>query len=561
MSSLRARLIIGSALVAIAPLAIAMLLLAWRVERLARDQAADRLRATVGALEAGLRAEGERTADKLEILANDPTLRRGYLPGPTGAGDLADYLSERRVLLGLDFLEVADTSGAVITAGSLFSGRLSPAVRHATGTVLESVPGRGLAIAVVAPIRYNNETLRLLHGGTLVDSTLLQRLKRTSGVELLVRDGTGRVVASTVRDAQDVGSAALSGISRIDAAGGSWLGGTFPLQAAQSGGAAVTGLVPAAPLDRTITALRVGAALLAALGIALAIVLGTVWSSQVSRPVERLADYSRKLSHGEWDEPLALESVRELETLVESLDRMRTELKAQRDRLRISERHEAWSTMARAVAHEIKNPLTPIAVSMADLKRSYEQRRADFPQILDQAVRTIGAEVETLKGLLQEFSEFGRFAPAQLAPVRVADVLTGLRALYAGEIAAGRLTFGPEIDGGAILQADAAQLQQALVNLVKNGLEALGGGGRVTVSAHADDRTVEIAVADTGHGLSDEQKARLFVPGFTTKGHGSGLGLAVVERIVNDHRGTIAVESAPGAGTTFRIRLPLEGKA
>src|SRR5947208_161850 len=121
MSSLRARLIVGSALVAIAPLAIAMVLLSWRVERLARDQAADRLSAAIGALEAGLRDQGARTAEKLAILADDPMLRRGYAPGPTGAGDLADYLAERRLLLGLDFLEVADTNGAVITSGSLFS--------------------------------------------------------------------------------------------------------------------------------------------------------------------------------------------------------------------------------------------------------------------------------------------------------------------------------------------------------------------------------------------------------------------------------------------------------
>ena len=100
-------------------------------------------------------------------------------------------------------------------------------------------------------------------------------------------------------------------------------------------------------------------------------------------------------------------------------------------------------------------------------------------------------------------------------------------------------------------------MRQALVNLIKNGLEALDGGGRVVVSAGLDDAALWISVADTGPGLNDAQRAQLFVPGFTTKAHGSGLGLTIVERIVNEHHGTIAVAGGSPRGTTFRIRLPL----
>jgi nitrogen fixation/metabolism regulation signal transduction histidine kinase len=217
--------------------------------------------------------------------------------------------------------------------------------------------------------------------------------------------------------------------------------------------------------------------------------------------------------------------------------------------------------MARQVAHEIKNPLTPIAVSVADLRRSYEQRRPDFPQVLDQAVRIVGEEVERLKNLLQEFSDFGRLPSPQLAPCELRPLVGGVEAMHARVGAVGRLTFfkPPEL----VWSADADQLRQALVNLIKNGLEA---GGKVTVAATAGDvgsersRVLEISVADDGPGLMPDQRANLFVPGFTTKAAGSGLGLTITEKIVSDHRGTIVAEPAVPRGTVFRIRLPLDAR-
>jgi nitrogen fixation/metabolism regulation signal transduction histidine kinase len=204
----------------------------------------------------------------------------------------------------------------------------------------------------------------------------------------------------------------------------------------------------------------------------------------------------------------------------------------------------------------VRNPLTPIAVSVADLKRSYEQRRPDFAQVLDQAVRTIGDEIEALKRMLAEFSELGRFPEPVLGPCALAELIADLEALYAGDVADGRVAFARP-PAGAVVRADREQLRQALVNLVKNGLEAIAPGGHVEVSAVIEGQAAVIAVADDGEGLDRASLARLFEPRFTTKPHGSGLGLTIVHRIVNDHGGTIVVDSAVGRGTTFRIRLPL----
>jgi nitrogen fixation/metabolism regulation signal transduction histidine kinase len=216
--------------------------------------------------------------------------------------------------------------------------------------------------------------------------------------------------------------------------------------------------------------------------------------------------------------------------------------------------------MARKVAHEVKNPLTPIAISITDLKRSYDAKRPDFPEILDQAVRTIGEEVETLKRLLQEFSDFGRFPPPRIEPVRWSGLAADLEILYGSEIAAGRLAVARD-ERALVFPADAGQIRQALVNLVRNGLDATAEPGRVSVGASAENGTALLTVSDEGPGLTSEQRARLFAPGFTTKPHGSGLGLTIVERIVSEHGGVIDVRSEPGHGTTFTIRIPLEREA
>jgi two-component system nitrogen regulation sensor histidine kinase NtrY len=239
---------------------------------------------------------------------------------------------------------------------------------------------------------------------------------------------------------------------------------------------------------------------------------------------------------------------------------MRQDLRSYRERLVVSERQAAWSQMARKVAHEVKNPLTPIAVSVADLKRSYDAWRPDFPAILDQAVRTVGEEVETLKRLLQEFSEFGRFPPPRIEPSRWAGIAADIEILYGKEIAAGRLAVSQ--DGRSLVfPADAGQIRQALVNLIRNGLDAAGDAGHVRVSATTQDSSAVLTVSDDGPGLTPEQRERLFTPGFTTKEHGSGLGLTIVERIVLEHGGAIDVRPAPGRGTDVSIRLPLSRKA
>lgn len=542
MKSLRVRLIVAFALVAVVPLVVAIALLSQRIRQTVREQAAERLTVALGMLGGQLGADGQRISERLRILARDPQLKRLYLVG-TDRRDLADYLAEKQFLLGLDVLVVADTSGAVVAQGGPIPP-LSAVQGPAEAALRLELVGEDSTLAMMssAPIPYQNDVVGLLRGGVLLDAKLLARLKSTSGIDLALADPDGRRIADTFG-----GRTPPTSMQARSA----------PLEVGTGPRATITGLVSTAAADQTIAALQRTALLLAVLGITIAIALGALWSLQVSRPVERLAGFSERIALGQWEEPLQLESVRELQTLVTSLERMRTDLRQYRERLVASERQAAWSLMARKVAHEVKNPLTPIAVSVADLKRSFDQRHPDFPRILDQAVVTIGEEIETLKRLLQEFSDYGRFPSPRFEACRLSDLFADVEALYRREVAEGRLRVaGPE--GEVVLRADRGQLRQALVNLVKNGLEAVNGDGHVELAAHREETVaVMLEVRDDGPGLDEAHKAQLFMPNFTTKSHGSGLGLTIVERIVSDHQGTIVVDSAPGAGSTFRIRLPL----
>ena len=588
MNSLRARLIWGFSLVAVVPLSLALALLGTRIRQTMEQQSAARLEAAIGVARGELIADGQRLAARVALFARDPQLKRLYLVETAGGLELRQLLAEQRFLLGLDYLAVIDTTGRVSADASLAApvgGRASsealdaeslPAAADSGLAVLPLSKPSGLVLDAVAPIAYAGERVGSVRGGVRVDSTFLARLQRLSGLELLLRDAEGRVLATTLtgREAPAMRPADPS-VARVRLGGRTWLTREVDLRLGPAGAPPrLTALASTAAADDAMTVLGSTALVLGVLGVLIAIVLGVVWSHQVASPVVRLASFSERISRGEWDEPLAMESMRELQTLVDALERMRHDLRTYRDHLRASERQAAYGQMARKVAHEIKNPLTPIALSVQGLKRSYDQKHPDFGATLDEAVRTVGEEVQRLKALLQEFNELGRFPPPRPVPFVVGDLMGDLRTLFHHEVVAGRLTFDlPPVVMPIV--ADPGQLRQALLNLIQNALDATAAGARgapagttgqagaghvrVTVAAHGD--ALFFAVSDDGPGLSEQERAQLFVPGFTTKTHGTGLGLTIVERIISDHGGTIEVDTAPGRGTSFVIQLPAKPEA
>jgi two-component system nitrogen regulation sensor histidine kinase NtrY len=215
----------------------------------------------------------------------------------------------------------------------------------------------------------------------------------------------------------------------------------------------------------------------------------------------------------------------------------------------------AWNEAARRIAHEIKNPLTPIKLSAERLLRKYRQGDPALGEALEEGVEIITREVETMQAMVDEFSRYARMPRPRPASVDLAQLVEDTLHLYRD------LKPGVEVEGEvdpAITEAwlDAEQVRRALINLLDNALEATEAPGRVTVSAHRANGHLEIHVADSGRGIPVEAREKLFLPHFSTKGRGTGLGLAIVHRIVTDHQGTIRVEDNPPHGTVFTIELP-----
>jgi len=217
----------------------------------------------------------------------------------------------------------------------------------------------------------------------------------------------------------------------------------------------------------------------------------------------------------------------------------------------------AWGEVARKLAHEIKNPLTPIQLSAQRVRKAYLKSDPAFERVLTECTRAIVDEVEALRTLVDEFAQFARLPAANLAPASLHDVIDQALSLYDGLFAGVQIDrhLAPDLPS---LRLDADQMKRVLINLVDNAVEATDKKGRVVISTEFDraQGRARLSVADDGPGIHPEDRERLFVPHFSTKRRGSGLGLAIVSRIVQEHHGAIRVEDNQPRGARFVVELP-----
>ena len=217
----------------------------------------------------------------------------------------------------------------------------------------------------------------------------------------------------------------------------------------------------------------------------------------------------------------------------------------------------AWREVARRLAHEIKNPLTPIQLSAERLRRHFASSPPSARALVEECTVTIVGEVESLKGLVDEFSQFARMPSPRTVPTDLTQLIGDSLSLYSGLFAEVTIvqSFAP---GVPLVRIDPEQIRRVVINLVDNAIEAIERRGRIVVETQLDDgnRVVRIIVADDGPGIPPGEREKLFLPYYSTKGRGSGLGLAIVRRIIAEHGGSIeAGENAPH-GTRFTIELP-----
>ena len=306
--------------------------------------------------------------------------------------------------------------------------------------------------------------------------------------------------------------------------------------------------------------IRSAALLAGAAGILLAILFSAWAAGRVTRPVQQLAEAAREVARGNWSTQVPVTSSDELGQLAEAFNRMTSELLDQRERLIQSERVAAWRELARRLAHELKNPLFPLQLTVENMMRARQQSPEQFEEVFHESSSTLLAEISNLKTIISRFSEFAKMPQPCFHRVDLNEVVREVAQLFQAQLRQpGRPPIECKLELAEALEpiaADQELLHRALSNLVLNAFDAMPQGGTLTLRTRAAGERQVVEVSDTGTGLTAEECGRLFTPYYTSKAHGTGLGLAIVQSLVSDHGGRISVHSRPGNGTTFVIELP-----
>lgn len=286
-----------------------------------------------------------------------------------------------------------------------------------------------------------------------------------------------------------------------------------------------------------------------------ALVAGILWSRRMVRPLEALVAGTRRVGAGDLNTRVNLQAPGEVGDLVDAFDDMVGRLGNQRRDLARLERAAAWRGMARTLAHEVKNPLTPILLAVQETRDRYTGDDPKYQALVDECSEIVREEVESLRRLVREFGDFARLPKPELRQDNLVPLVKDLSSLYGPERL--ELVIATDAVAGWF---DAQALRRVLINLIDNGLAACREAGRaekVTLKLGRRDCGGCIAVIDQGTGITPENLENIFKPDFTTKDEGMGLGLAIVDSVVAGHGGRVLVESELGRGTTFKIELPL----
>jgi len=290
----------------------------------------------------------------------------------------------------------------------------------------------------------------------------------------------------------------------------------------------------------------------------LAIMAAFYLSDEIMRPIVNLEQAIARVAEGDYSFRVLSRTRDDLSVLARSFNQMVAELERSRSKLIQTEKVAAWQEIAQRLAHEIKNPLTPIQLSAERMLRKHRSDAEDFDEVFEASVRSIIREVEGLNRLLTEFRNFTRLPEPDLEQVSLRDLVGEAAETYTAH--AQTAIHVDEVDEDFLVLADRAQIRQVFSNLFANAVEAMDGGGEIRVRADLVKRGnsyyARVQVRDSGPGIDGADHGKVFNPYFTTKPDGTGLGLAIVERIVFDHGGQIWFETEPGLGTTFFIDIP-----
>ena len=327
----------------------------------------------------------------------------------------------------------------------------------------------------------------------------------------------------------------------------------------RAGVVSISTLYRQSDIEREVAERNVNVVGVYAIVVLLALGAGGLLAARLARPLQELSAAARDVARGDFDPQISYRGRDELGDLVLEFRAMASELKRSREDLAHAERERAWKEMAKQVAHEIRNPLTPIKLSVQHLRQAFQDRAADREEILQRVTKTVLEQIETLSRIALEFSHFARMPDARVERLNIHTLLDEALAVFSEvQGVECRRAFA---DGEIVVLVDHDQMQRVFVNIVRNSIQAMPKGGVVTVTTAVEGHGCRVRISDTGPGIPAGVRARIFEPNFSTKTEGMGIGLAIARRIVEDAGGRIDCESEPGSGTAFIIDLPVAGES
>jgi two-component system nitrogen regulation sensor histidine kinase NtrY len=492
----------------------------------------------------------------------------------------------------LDFVEYAGWDGTIISSAQ-FPARVGTKAEWLTakkdwnGTApflkKEDLPdGAALSLTSVRTVSGGNDKNLYIVGGRRVDQNFLSKLVLPSGMRALlyVNLDPGFNAAELLSGGKDAvdqpdrlqpmidevrKQQSQTSVQTIDWNSDAGSAETFHAMPLIGRNNDVLGvlLIGSSQLEMVLLRNRIfgTSAAVAAVALLIGLLLSLWIAAKITKPVTELSDGAREVAAGRWETRIDVQGVDEIGQLGIAFNDMTRTLSVQRDRLLQTERVAAWRELARRLAHELRNPLFPLQITVENLQRAKQLDSKQFMEVFNESTATLRVELANLNAIVGRFSDFSKMPAPAFTKVDANEALRNIIRLFEPQFnVVGKPAIAaeyflteplPEID------ADPVLLHRAFQNLVLNALDAMPAGGTLTLRTSERSGHALIEISDTGKGLTPEECSRLFTPYYTTKHQGTGLGLAIVQSIVSDHHGSISVSSEEGHGTTFRIELPM----
>jgi two-component system, NtrC family, nitrogen regulation sensor histidine kinase NtrY len=291
--------------------------------------------------------------------------------------------------------------------------------------------------------------------------------------------------------------------------------------------------------------------------IVMAVLVTVLVSRFITRPLQLIKDKLRVIGLGKSNEKIQWKRKDEIGSLIEEYNRMIDELARSAELLARSERESAWREMAKQVAHEIKNPLTPMKLSVQHLQKAWDDNAPDWEKRLAAFSRTIVEQIDSLSEIASEFSDFAKMPAAYIEKIELSGIIKSAAELYHHH---SNIRIEIEhMDQEYFVLADKRQLLRVFNNLIQNAVQAIGkkDDGLISIQLSMENDFYLVSISDNGSGITDEQASKIFSPSFTTKSSGMGLGLAMVKSILTIIGGNVSFDSKPGDGAIFYVKIPV----